>query len=108
MNLMIYFPIVAFAFAFLYFIYPRYESKFKIRPKIVVETESGKGIRKIQTFIGYSTKNAGIITDPDSRWVIYEFEWRFELVIRNNSEINAYELELLQKKMDLILNFKAK
>jgi len=79
-----------------YFLYPRYESRFKERPKLVVEIEPNSGITKTQDFIGYSSKNKPISDGPDEMWYVYKFEWRFELIVRNNSEINAYEVKLLQ------------
>jgi len=40
----------------IYFIYPRYESYFKVRPKLVVELEPNTGITKTQDMLGYSKK----------------------------------------------------
>lgn len=108
MNFMTYFPILVGALAFVYFIYPRYEAKFRIRPRIVVETEPNKGITKMQSFIGYSSKNGSDRSDIDERWFIYEFEWKFDLIVRNNSEINAYELQLLQRKDSPNIEFQGK
>lgn len=87
---------IIFLAGLIYFIYPRYEMYFKIRPKLVVEIEPTTGITKTQDFIGYSTKNKPISDGPDEMWYLYKFEWRFVLIVRNNSEVNAYEVKLLQ------------
>lgn len=90
-------PIFAIILAFLYFIYPRLENYFKKRPKLIVEVEPNQGITSKQNFLGYSSKNPPISEGPDEMWYIYEFEWLFNLIIRNNSEINAYDIKLFQK-----------
>lgn len=92
----------------IYFLYPRYEKNFKERPKLVVEIEPNSGITKTQNFIGYSSKNKPISDDRDEMWYIYEFEWRFELILRNNSEINAYEVKLLQHQTKPQIQFNGK
>lgn len=92
-----YIPIITGLLAFLYFIYPRLENYFKKRPKLIVEIKENQGITSRQNFIGLSNKNPRISEGPDEMWYIYEFEWLFNLIIRNNSEINAYEIILFQK-----------
>jgi hypothetical protein len=90
-------PILAIILAFIYFIYPRLENYFRKRPKLIVEIEPNKGITSQQNLKGYSDKNPPISEDPDEMWYIYEFEWLFNLIIRNNSEITAYDIKMLQK-----------
>ena len=92
-----YVPYFAIILGFLYFIYPRIETIFKKRPKLIVEIEPREGITSTQRLIGYSNKNPKISEGPDEMWYNYEFEWLFNLVVRNNSEINAYDIKLLQK-----------
>ena len=92
-----YVPIIAIILAFLYFIYPRLENYFRKRPKLVVEIKPNEGISSRQNLKGYSSKNPSISEGPEEMWYIYEFESLFNLIIRNNSEINAYDIKMLQK-----------
>jgi len=39
-------------------------------------------------------------------WYHYKFEWRFDLILRNNSEINAYEVKLKQNKSKPQIQFR--
>jgi hypothetical protein len=81
-------------------ILPRYEQYYKHRPNLVVELSSSKGIHSIQTPVGLSAKNKKPVIqagDPNI-WRVYEMEWNFDLVLRNNSEYNAYNVKLLQHK----------
>lgn len=96
---MIYIPIIAIVLGAAYFVYPRVENYFIIRPKLIIEIESNKGITSRQKFLGYSNKNPPISEGPDEMWYIYEFDWLFNLIVRNNSEINAYEIKLLQRNI---------
>lgn len=94
----------------IYFLYPRYEQFYRFRPNLVVELEPNKGITKNQTYMGPTTKNEGPIIeagDPNT-WFLYKFEWHFDLVVRNNSEYNAYNTRLLQHNTRPQIQFRGK
>ena len=94
---MTYVPIIALIFGLVYFLFPRIENYYK-RPLLIIELEPNDGITKIQTPLGLSSKNQNKQTnDPDEFLYNYEFEWKFNLIIRNNSENNAYDIKTLQK-----------
>lgn len=94
---MIYLPIIAITCGLIYFLYPRIENYFVTRPKLIIEIEENQGITSRQNLLRYSSKNPPISEGPDEMWYVYEFEWLFNLIVRNNSEINAYEIKLMQK-----------
>ena len=94
---MTYIPIIALIFGIVYFLYPRIENYYK-RPLLVVEIEPKDGITKTQSPLGLSSKNLNKETNnPDELLYVYEFEWRFNSIVRNNSENNAYDIKILQK-----------
>lgn len=94
---MIYISLLGLFLAFLYFILPRFERYFIERPNLVVELDD---ITSIQKDKKYSSKNSTPAPIPDEIWYIYDFEWYFNLIVRNNSEINAYDIKLFQKNGD--------
>ncbi|MEX0287717.1 MAG: hypothetical protein AB3N14_01265 [Flavobacteriaceae bacterium] len=77
---------------------PRLERYYKHRPKLIVELQKSNGITSTQTPMGLSSKNKGPVIQVGNPeiWRIYKFEWNFNLIVRNNSEHNAYEVQLLQ------------
>jgi len=95
---MIYISVGILIIGFIALMYPRIEKIYLQRPYLVAEIKPNVGITKTQTPIGLSSKNnPGPIDSGDEKvWRIYEFEWRFDLVIRNNSEVNAYHIVPLQ------------
>src|SRR5690606_31827627 len=82
-----------------YFIFPRFYDRFYKRPKLTMEIEPAQGITAFQKFIAYSSEN-----DPDlpvnrpDAIATYHFEWNFNIIVRNNSEVNAYNVKLLQHR----------
>jgi len=92
----------------IYFLYPRIEEKYFKRPKLILEIKPNEGITSSQTNLGATTKNRtdGVPVFPNEIWYLYEFEWRFNLILRNNSEVNAYDIKLLQNKNQPTMDFK--
>lgn len=91
----------------IYFLYPRYEAHFIRRPKLVVELASKKGITRSSHFIDYCSETDR--SQPVNRpgvIKIYELNWNFDLTIRNNSEINAFNVKMLQHNNLMNLTFK--
>lgn len=63
----------------------------------MIELHPNRGITSSQRHLGYSEKNdfTQAVNIPDAI-SIYKFEWKFDLTIINNSEINAFNTVLLQ------------
>ncbi|MFD2564801.1 hypothetical protein [Aquimarina rubra] len=90
----------------IYFLYPRYEAYFVKRPKLVIEISSNEGFTKLSKFIRYhpDTDRTKPVNRPEVI-KIYRLEWRFDLTIRNNSEINAFTVKMLQHRNLMNLSF---
>lgn len=88
--------------------YPRIEIYFIKRPKLVVEINPNKGFTRSSSFIDYhpDTDRTKPVNRPETIR-IYELLWKFDLVIRNNSEINAFNVKMLQHKNATKLAFNA-
>lgn len=98
--------IVALILGLLYFALPKIYNYYFKRPKLVVVIEPNKGITNSQTFIRFSSKNpVGVPVNTPEGIGIYEFEWKFNLIIRNYSEVNAFNIKMCQHKNNY-LNFK--
>lgn len=97
--------IIVTIFMFSYNVWSTY---YKHKPKLVVEIEKAKGITKTQNYMGLSSKNHGTPDVPDEMWYNYRFDWNFELIVRNNSEFNAYKVRLLQHKDKPKIKFNGK
>ncbi|WP_339725528.1 hypothetical protein [Maribacter stanieri] len=99
--------IVALILGLAYFALPKIYRYFYKRPRLVVEIEPNKGLTSSQRFIRYSSKNpVGIPVNTPEGISIYEFEWKFDLTVRNNSEVNAFNIKMCQRKKSNYLNFK--
>jgi hypothetical protein len=89
------------------FAFPKIYRHFYKRPKLVIEIEPNKGITHFQKHIRYSSKNPeGIPVNTPEGISIYEFEWKFDLTVRNNSEVNAFNIKMCQRKKSNYLTFK--
>lgn len=101
--------IIAIVVGAFYFLYPRYEQLHLHRPKLLVDLAPGKGFTKSCWVEGLSAKNPPtIIAGSQDTWYIYKLSWEFDLVVRNNSEFNAYEVKLLQHKNKPQIKFRNK
>jgi hypothetical protein len=99
--------IVALILGLIYFVVPRIYRYYFKRPKLVVEVEPNKGITSSQRFIRYSPKNpVGVPVNTPEGISIYEFEWKFDLTVRNNSEVNVFNIKMCQRKNSDYLTFK--
>lgn len=99
--------IVAILLGLVYFLVPRIYKYYFERPKLVIEIEHNKGITSSQTFIRHSTKNPlGVPVNRPDGISIYKFEWKFDLTVRNNSEVNAFNVKMCQRKNSDYLIFK--
>ena len=109
MNTMVIVGLVGLLLGLLYFLYPRIADIYFKRPKIVLELDENVGISRSSSHLGYSPSNdRGLPVNRPEAISIYELEWKFNLTIRNNSEINAFDLRLMQHKNLLNLDFKSK
>ncbi|QCX37335.1 hypothetical protein FF125_02360 [Aureibaculum algae] len=107
MDTKILLAIVALILGLLYFALPKIYNYYLKRPKLVVDIEPNKGITSSQKFIRHSSKNpVGVPVNTPEGISIYEFEWKFDLTIRNNSEVNAFNIKMCQRKNSDYLNFK--
>lgn len=105
---MIYIAAASIILGILYFAYPRLENYYKLRPNLIIEIEPNMGITRSQTPLKISSKNTPGPTDIGDIWRVYKFEWNFDLTVRNNSEINAYSIKLLQHKNQQHIEFREK
>lgn len=84
---------------------PRNEEK-NIRPNLQIEILTDSETYGIQKPLGISEKNETISKGPDEDWYRYYYEWYFDLILRNNSDYNAFELKLLQHKDQKEVHFR--
>lgn len=76
-------------------------------PKLIMELYPNQGKTRLQIYIQYSPKNdTSLPMNRPEAMCIYEFEWKFDLMIRNNSEVTAYSTQILQRVNKPELNFK--
>ena len=107
MDIKVFLTIIALILGIAYFVIPRIYKYYFKRPKLVVEIEPNKGLQSSQTFIGHSSKNpVGIPVNTPEGISVYEFEWKFNLIVRNNSEVNAFNIKMCQHKNSNYLTFK--
>ena len=107
MDIKMIITIIALFLGLIYFVVPRVYKYYFKRPKLVVEIAPNKGITKSQIFIGHSSKNpVGVPVNTPEGITIYKFEWKFNLTIRNNSEVNAFNIKMCQRENSNYLTFK--
>jgi hypothetical protein len=107
MDIKILLTIIALILGIVYFAIPRIYKYYFKRPKLIVEIEPNKGLTSSQTFIRFSSKNpVGVPVNTPEGISIYEFEWKFDLIVRNNSEVNAFKIKMCQHKNSNYLTFK--
>lgn len=83
----------------------RREKKF-IRPDLQIEILTDSETYGIQTPMGMSPRSGKISNGPDDDWYFYKYEWFFDLILRNNSDYNAFEIKLLQHKNQPKVHFR--
>jgi len=78
---------------FIYFIFPFINNIFFKRPYLVIEFEPNKGITKQMEMIGHApnTDFSKPVNLPNNE-NDYNLNWKFNLIIRNNSEYTAYNV----------------
>lgn len=109
MNAIVVVGIIGLILGLGYFLYPRILNYYFKRPKIVLELNENIGITRSSSHLGYSTLNdRSLPVNRPEAISIYELEWKFNLTVRNNSEVNGFNLRLMQHKNLMNLNFKSK
>jgi len=84
---------------------PRKEEK-NIRPNLQIEILTDSETYGVQTPLGMSEKSGTVSKGPDEDWYWYDYEWYFDLILRNNSDYNAFEIKLLQHKDQKKVHFR--
>ncbi|WP_163380196.1 hypothetical protein [Cyclobacterium sp. SYSU L10401] len=98
MKLEILFPILILSAGFLYFIIPRISKKYFARPLLFMEINPNEGITMQRRHIA-RIENSEIKygNDPEAE-SLYGLVWKFDLIIRNNSENAAYNIKMFPQK----------
>lgn len=83
----------------LIFILPKISDRYFKRPNLVMELTHGKSIAHSRMPQGYSSENdPNLPVNRPEAIMFFTYSWNFDLTIINNSEINAYNIVLLQHK----------
>ena len=74
-----------------------YERYFISRPKLHVKFQKDPGITTSKLSLGVTPRNGPVLTAGSNlTWHLYRLTWNYELMVTNNSEVNAYSVKLLQ------------
>ena len=79
-------------------------NKYVRRPELVIEIEKNKGITSTREYLFSVNNTLGPLTVKEHIGA-YKLEWKFNLLVRNNSENNAYSIQMYQYKDQSFLKF---
>ena len=92
-----------------YFSFPFINKKFFQRPKLTLEIVQNKGITGGIQHLQYFPEDINLPVNRPEVVSLYNLFWKFDLVIRNNSEYDAYNIELFNKGIEVgYLKFNSK
>ncbi|OBY65979.1 hypothetical protein [Polaribacter vadi] len=91
-------PLLILIAGLIYFLIPIIRKKFYTRPKLYIEINPNEGITSARYFIAHiPDESIEFANDPEAK-NLYELIWKFNLVIRNNSENAAYSIKMRTNK----------
>ncbi len=101
MKLEILFPILILTAGFLYFIIPRIIMKYFTRPDIFIEVNPNEGLVRGRLMIRHLPNESVKYANSPEAENLYELNWKFNLIIRNNSENSAYNIKMYSTKPEV-------